>query len=547
MIIKQQIRYSFWGLLFSLTTNAQNPALPFELKLDSLFKSHANQPGGFLAIVKDGKPVYEKTFGSADIKKSISIDKSTVFDLASLSKQFTAMCVYLLEEQGKISIEDPVVIHLPEYRNLDSAIRIKHLITHSSGIWDYISMLGMTLQLKEKSMFDEHVESLIQSANQNFEPGEAFLYSNSGYYLLGRLIERVSGMSLREYSQKNIFDPLGMSDTYFHDDKNEKNPSKAIGYKVTRSGKFKADHWNDDVTGDHNLYSSPEDMIKWMINFGDNKLGIDPPRLMMRYLRPIQLSNEDYTPYAGGLYKNTNNGLEIYGHGGRVNGFRSKMSQIPKRNIGIILMTNSTAAYPMGHFNVIMEWILKDLDQTSDFRDVRPGVYQDQYTGELLWLTSDKAGDLILNDRIRLKQEGMLITPGRQFIKSYHSLPGKRQGIDYGLTHFESHRYSSTGKDLNPSMDWVKNKHLGRFENKDLKIRVKIKRKGDQLKLSYIKVKNNLAIGTFGSLISFRLKSIYEDLLYLPMGNVSIEFSDQADEFYLSGQRFRNLNFRRVN
>lgn len=528
-------------------------------RLDSLLKPFdaEDKPGGYFIIRKDKEVWYEKAFGLADVANHVPIQKSTTFNIASLSKQFTARCIFHLEKQGLLSLSDPINDYLPEY-GLDSSIHVNHLMSHSSGIWDYVAMMGMTLNLRERSMTSKNIESLIRQAGTPFfSAGTDHLYSNSGYFLLGQLVERVSGMSLRNFAAKNIFGPLGMDNTYFHDIKGESDAGKARGYSPKRSGKFRVDEWDEGVVGDHNLITSPEDLIKWADNFHSSHLGDNLEKLSSTLQEDRSSSAGFSVPYVGGLYRSRWNQLTVYGHGGRSNGFRCRMALIPQAGISVIFLTNSTASRPLDHFNYILELVLKCYEESSPLSSIVPlttGIYMDNSSGSLLWLSDNGEQQYLLNGRTLLEryQGNKWRSPGSQFIEPYLDSIENVPMLNYYATHYEMTRYKLINDDLNSSLSWVDDEHLGRYENQNLGLRVKIKRKNDQLKLSYLRVEGKPLVRLVGWAFSFPLSTVKREFLYLPLGDVSIQYvtntegSYLTEGFFLTGQRFRNLFFKKL-
>ncbi len=262
------------GLISACKREAKD-SQPFET-VDNLFTewNNTHSPGCALAIIKDGKILYEHGYGMADLEHDIPVSPNSVFYLASVSKQFVAMCLLLLEEEGKLSLEDNIRKYLPEFPEYNSPITIKNLIFHTSGIADF----HMIWDIEGKDALNrtpaEEVFKLICSQEKlDFTPGEKQLYSNSGYFLSSIIIRRVAGKSLKDYGKEKIFVPLGMRNSEFLDDNKSIIKNRACGYTPLIEGGFGNAIMRYDLVGGGGLYSTVEDLYLWDQNFYHNKLG----------------------------------------------------------------------------------------------------------------------------------------------------------------------------------------------------------------------------------------------------------------------------------
>jgi len=197
-----------------------------------------NSPGCVIGVVKDGKLDFSKGYGLANLEYNIPITPQSVFRIASISKQFTAACVAILHLRGEINLEDKLSKYFPEL-DYHEDITIQHIIYHTSGIMDYFIILyvaNYTFQSVETLNEDEIAEYLSKVRGVNFNPGSKFSYSNSGYFLLSQLVKRVTGKTLRQFAQKELFGPLGMNHTHYHNNFHEIVPLRASGYSPTENG-----------------------------------------------------------------------------------------------------------------------------------------------------------------------------------------------------------------------------------------------------------------------------------------------------------------------
>ncbi|UCH98781.1 MAG: serine hydrolase, partial [Candidatus Aminicenantes bacterium] len=190
-------------------------------QVDKLFAQwdKKDSPGCALAIIKDGKIIYKRGYGMADLERDVPITSKSVFDIASTSKQFVAMSIVLLAEEGKLSLDDDIRQHIPGMPDYGNKITIRHLVHHTSGIRDYCDLMYLAGMPFENDYPEAQIIELIARQKElNFKPGDKHLYSNTGYFLLGEIVKRVSGKSLNEFTKEKIFKPLGMKITHFYDD-----------------------------------------------------------------------------------------------------------------------------------------------------------------------------------------------------------------------------------------------------------------------------------------------------------------------------------------
>jgi len=212
-----------------------------QTKIDAIFSqwNTPNSPGGTVGIIKDGELIFTKGYGMANLDHNIPNHPKTVFNIASTSKQFTAASIILLSEQGKLSLEDTLMKFFPNFPDYANEVKVQHLLNHTSGVRDYIILARLSGLTVDDYYTNEIVEKLLTNQQElNFTPGDEYLYSNSGYWLLGQIVEKVSGSTLAEFAKKNIFDPLEMNDTHFHDNQNQIVKNRATGYRPDRKGGY---------------------------------------------------------------------------------------------------------------------------------------------------------------------------------------------------------------------------------------------------------------------------------------------------------------------
>ena len=227
-----------------------------------------------MELPKNGVLAHALAFGVSDVELAKALDTHSTFDLASVSKQFTAFALLLLQQQGKLSLDDPLVKYMPELSASAKGVTLRHLVHHTGGLRDYIDLIVMGGRSHaDGSTIHEAVQVLARQTRPNAEPGAEYAYSNTGYFLLGVVIARVSGQSLAQFSEEQIFRPLGMVSTRIVDRYPDRNArTRARGYSNTRKG-FVVDESGWEQVGDGGVHSNLHDLALWDENFYTAKLG----------------------------------------------------------------------------------------------------------------------------------------------------------------------------------------------------------------------------------------------------------------------------------
>jgi CubicO group peptidase (beta-lactamase class C family) len=328
-----------------LPTLAQENQDALVSKVDKLFADvdKPESPGAAIAVIKNGAVVYKRGYGIANLEYSVPITPSTVFHVASVSKQFTAFAVTLLANQGKLSLDDDIRKYLPEVPDFGKKITIRHLIHHTSGLRDQWELLAMGGWRLDDVITKEHILKMVRNQKElNFEPGQEHLYSNTGYTLLAVIVERVSGQSFPEFTAANIFKPLGMTNTHFHDDHQMIVKNRAYSYSPSTPG-FRLAALNYANVGATSLFTTVEDLAKWVVNFEDKKIGGAPVIDQMQ--QKGILNNGTQLDYAFGLSIGPYRGLSTVGHSGGDAGYRSFVFWFPEQRFGVVVLSN------LGSFN----------------------------------------------------------------------------------------------------------------------------------------------------------------------------------------------------
>ena len=327
---------------------AQNGQDPLSKKVDQVFATwdKPESPGAAIAVIKDGAVIYKRGYGSANLEYNVPITPQTVFHVASVSKQFTAFAITLLANQGKLSLDDEIRKHLPEVPDFGKKITIRHLIHHTSGLRDQWTLLGMAGWRLDDVITKEHILKMVRYQKElNFDPGAENLYSNTGYTLLAVIVERVSGQSFRNYAEANIFKPLGMSNTHFHDDHEEIVKNRAYSYSSAGAGGgFKAAPLNYANVGATSLFTTAEDLARWVINFEDKRIG--GADVIKQMQQQAVLNSGKQIGYAFGLGIGPYRGLNTVGHAGGDAAYRSFAFWFPDQRFGVVVLSNFGSLNP---------------------------------------------------------------------------------------------------------------------------------------------------------------------------------------------------------
>ena len=328
-------------------------------RVDSVFKAYdrTDSPGCALGLYRDGRIVYARGYGMANLELGIAISPRTFFDIGSTSKQFAAFAIGLLEQQGKLSLADPIRKHIPELGAYADSITVGDLVHHTSGIRDYLTLMSLAGFRFDDVTDDQDALNLIfRQKAANFPPNSEWLYSNSGYFLLSQIVKRVSGQTLRGFANVRIFAPLGMSATHFHDDHTMIIPDRATGYSPGAAGGYTIDMSNFEQTGDGAVNTSIEELFRWDQNWYDGTVG--GKDLLQVQQRTGRLTSGEDHRYAGGLFVSDYRGLKTVRHGGSWAGYRAELLRFPDQRTSIACLCNRGDADPSEFANRVADVIL---------------------------------------------------------------------------------------------------------------------------------------------------------------------------------------------
>lgn len=331
------------GFAGSTEGGAQSAATEQARKIDELFAQWDNTstPGCTLSVMQSGKIIYKRAYGMANLDHDVVLTTETPFHVASVSKQFVAASIVLLEQDGKLSFDDEVRKYVPELPDFGAKITIRNLLHHTSGLrdqWDLLELAGWRYSLD--LITNEDVMSVVTRQKElNFPPGSEYSYSNTGFTLLGEIVKRVSGKSLREFTTERIFVPLGMKNTHFRDDHKEIIKHQAYGYVLNDKKDWELSTTNFDTVGATSLFTTVEDLALWDENFYTGKVG--GAKFTETMLHHDPLTSGKSIPYAFGLETGKYRGLDTVDHGGADAGYRSDLLRFPGQHFSVAALCNN--------------------------------------------------------------------------------------------------------------------------------------------------------------------------------------------------------------
>ncbi|WP_339715403.1 serine hydrolase domain-containing protein [uncultured Kriegella sp.] len=364
-------------------TEVQYASNDFESRVDSVFAEYNDivKPGAAVAVVMNGEIVFQKGYGSANLEYDIPVTSSTIFHIASVSKQFTVFSILLLVEEGKLDFDDDIRKYIPEVPDFGKTISLRHLASHTSGLRDQWNLLAMAGWRQDDVITKEHVLKLVAKQKElNFEPGEAYTYCNTGFTLLAEVVSRVSGQSFAEFTKSRIFDPLQMTNTLFYDDHEKIVKNRAYSYHSDDLG-FKKSVLSYANVGATSLFTTVEDLSLWAMNFGSPKVGNNEIINQLNTL--ATLNNGETFGGAHGQFVNKYRGLNQIQHGGADAGYRSYLGRFPDQNFAVSVFSNFASANTRGLAMRITDIFLEDALISESENKVEAAKYEKLSNEEL--------------------------------------------------------------------------------------------------------------------------------------------------------------------
>ncbi|WP_125722778.1 serine hydrolase domain-containing protein [Flavobacterium ustbae] len=332
----------FLIIAFLLFQNAFSQNL--EAKIDSLIpaKFKSENPGGVFLVVKKGKILYRKAFGTADLELNVKMKPEFVFEIGSMTKQFTAVSILILAEQGKLKLEDEITKFIPDYPTNGNKITIHHLLTHTSGIKDFTSMKAIK-NIAREDLSPKELVDFFKNEPIDFKSGEQYKYCNSGYVLLGYIIEIVSGESYKDFITKNIFKKVGMQNTFYAS--NERIIKNRVSGYRDKDGLINANYISFSIPyASGSIMSNVDDLAKWQYAL-DNNI-ILGKTFTQKAFKNYKLNNGTYIDYGYGWHLEKVKNKTVREHGGSIFGFKSMGVYIPEEEIYVVGLSNCECNSP---------------------------------------------------------------------------------------------------------------------------------------------------------------------------------------------------------
>jgi len=392
------------------------------LGIDAVFArwDRTNTPGCAVGIAQGGQVVYTRGYGMADLQHGLAITPRSIFHVASISKQFAAIAVALLAEEGKLSLDDPVRKHVAEVPEYGEPVTVRQLIHHTSGLRDQWQLLGYAgWRYPDDLITERDVLGIVgRQRGLNFRPGDEWVYSNTGYTLLAVIVKRVTGQSLREFMHHRFFVPLGMHDTHFHDDHTMIVAGRTSAYEPRAGGGWRISIPVFDTYGATSLFTTVGDLLTWMAF-------LDRPTIGSASLyRAAQTSVvlRDGTPagYGYGMSLARYRGLQAIGHGGADAGYRAQIERFPERGLAIAVLCNVSIAGPNVLLRSVADVLLGSSVPTPVVSiDTVPRAIAAEVRQRWVGTYRDTVAQSVL--RVRLAGDTLMLGDGRRLIPTSDS------------------------------------------------------------------------------------------------------------------------------
>lgn len=542
-------------LSFNLFADTNSLSADQQEAVDKIFSEwdKADTPGCALGIFKDGKIIYARGYGMANLEYDLPNNSQSVYRIGSTSKQFTAASIILLAEKGKLSLDDTLDKFFPEFPDYAKQITVRHLLNHTSGIRDYLTISYLKGLGDDDYYTDKDVMRwLVNQTELNFTPGEEFVYSNSGYWLLGQIVNQVAEMSMADFAMQEIFKPLAMNHTHFHNDHTQIVKNRASGYRTNEEDGFQISMTTLDMIGDGGIFTTVEDIKKWDDAYYDSKVLSRSFWKMMT--QTGKLNNNEAIDYASGLFISDHKGLKTVSHGGAFVGFRAELLRFPDQKFSVAIFTNRGDANPSVMALEVADVFLKDKyiiekpkksTEDSEVVSVNPEVFSNM---QILGTYELRAGlDIIFTDvngKVHAKQswngEGFdlintsentyIINETENISFTFSDLKDNATQI---LTVDQQGQKSQLNRKVDVDLSDINlTEYMGDYYSKELDVRYKIRLSEDLLSLQINNNEPNL------------LNLVNKDLLAFH-GNL-FKFNRDQDEivsFVMDAGRAKNLKF----
>ena len=337
LIVTATVASAVVGTAPPRSSQADHPSI--EARVDRLFArwQTPDSPGCSVGVSRGGATVLERGYGQASLELGVPISPESVFHVASVTKQFTAMSILLLARDGRLSLDDDVRRHLPEWAG-PAGVTIRHLLTHTGGLRDAFLLIEMAAPETSRPEQDQLVGLLARQRGLSDEPGRRYVYNNGGYVLLAEIVKRVSGQSLRAFADDRIFRPLGMRQSHLHDDVAEIVAKLATGYTRGGDGALRVARQTGGLVGNGGLFTTAGDLLRWERNFAEPRVG--DASIIASMETPPALPGGETTVYGLGLQMERHGGRRTVGHGGGDQGVNAYVVRYPDDDLAVAVLCN---------------------------------------------------------------------------------------------------------------------------------------------------------------------------------------------------------------
>lgn len=513
-----------------------------------------NKPGLSVIITNKDSILYIGNFGSADLDKTSPITENTIFDIASVSKQFTGMAIALLEEKGEIDVNDEISKYLSDLPEVMNDITIYQLIHHSSGIRDWPVLFGMKgWQPEEPISMDDIFEMLKKQESLNFTPGTAFSYSNSNYNLLAKIVEAVTDTTFNSWMQESIFAPLGMNNTYFVENSDPKEDVMANSYVYSGHNYLPFSN-NLNAQGSSSLRSNASDMSKWMTNFHSKTLGGN--RAFNEITHKGNLNNSKTIDYGYGLNITEIKNKKAYIHDGAWGGYRSGTVYFPEESIGIVILSNNGTLQPKKMISEIVDIIFRkkedkksngsdliEKEVNDDFFNLCAGKYE-QVDDKGCYLTFFKEGEEYFvnvygkNFKLYAKSDSVFFAKEANAELVFHLKNGKVNShtLKQNGKNYLALKVKESKNEININYDQL----IGDYYSKELDIKYEVKFENDELTIISPFFPKDIILEHSENLAFISNSGLIQSISFL-------EKDDSIISLIINNPRSRNILFERIN
>lgn len=510
-------------------------------KIEKIFSRYKpDKPGTELAISRNGKIIFSKAWGMADLEHNVPLTTESITEAGSVSKQFTAAAILLLEQQGKLSLDDDVRKYVPELKDYGTTITLRHMMQHKSGLKDWGAIAGIAGWPRSTKTYNNN-DALYIISNQktlNHKPGDEYLYSNSNYNLFAIIVERVSGMSLAEFTRKNIFEPAGMKHTSWRDDYRRIVRNRAIAYSRSGSG-HQTNMPNEYVYGNGGLLTTAEDLVTWCNYYLNGKLG--NPSLLNKQIATTAFNNGVMHRYAAGLFVGTYLGWNYHSHDGATAGYRSNLDVFPELGLSIAWLSN-TSEFDSDTLNVadaIAElFVPVNVPDPPQAQPRATTISLEKLKGYAGWYRNSRTGGgvklSVQNDKLYVSQGGQL-TPVSDdiFASGNNRIVMRPKGLLFITSTRDTTYYTSVEE---AKLDErAMSEYTGEYYSEEAEAKLHVLVKNGKLFIQQ-KPKTELPISP-----------TYKDGFESPAGIIYFEREDgKISSFKVSVGRARNVEFKKI-